>query len=400
MNSFSNLNMGKISPQSIKYLINIKFTAEGVVGKPDVIGAIFGQTEGLLGEELELRELQKMGKIGRINAVLEVNEGKTTGIIEVPTSIDKAETTIIAAAVETIDRIGPCSASFEINSIEDVRSSKREYIVERAKKLLEKFSAETPKLREMEQDIINHTKTARVSDYGRELLAAGPNLDLANEVIVVEGRADVINLLRSNIKNGIAMNGTVIPKTVKELSQKKETTLFIDGDRGGFLIAMNAVDNANIDFVARAPDGKEVEELSEKEVLMCLRNKITAQEFREKFLEKRPARKRERKRVKRKEKTELDEKIKSTFQHYLQEIEGTKNVLILSFPYRGNIRIIRKVKISEIVRAVYAKKKVYALVIDGIVTPQIIRAAEKVNCQYIIARNFSATSDKIKLLSF
>ena len=42
------------------------FEIEGVVEKPDVIGAVFGQTEGLFGPELELRELQKSGRIGRI----------------------------------------------------------------------------------------------------------------------------------------------------------------------------------------------------------------------------------------------------------------------------------------------------------------------------------------------
>ena len=55
--------MGKISQVSSKYIIHANIDIEGVVDRPDVIGAIFGQTEGLLGADLELRELQKSGRI-------------------------------------------------------------------------------------------------------------------------------------------------------------------------------------------------------------------------------------------------------------------------------------------------------------------------------------------------
>src|SRR3989344_2513462 len=141
--------MAKISPVSIKYIIYAKFEAEGAVEKPDVIGALFGQTEGLLGEDLELRELQKEGKIGRIDVELKAENSKTLGKIEIPSSVDKAETTIIAAALETIERIGPSDAKIEIERIEDVRGNKREYIIERAKKLLEKIEGDVPDTREI-----------------------------------------------------------------------------------------------------------------------------------------------------------------------------------------------------------------------------------------------------------
>ncbi|UZE94327.1 MAG: DNA primase [Candidatus Pacearchaeota archaeon] len=405
--------MGKVSPPSIKYIINAQFFAEGVIEKPDVIGAIFGQTEGLLGEELELRELQKRGKIGRIDASLDVKESKTTGKIEIPTSMDKAETTIIAAAIETIDRIGPCDARFEINSIEDVRSSKREYIIERAKKLLEKFNGEMPELKEIEKDIINHSRTSRIKEYGRELLPAGPNIEKSDEIIVVEGRADVLNLLRYGIKNTIAMNGTMIPRTIKDLSKEKKTILFVDGDRGGVLIATDAVSNANISSIARAPDGKEVEELTEKEVIICLRNSMSTEDFLERYKNggKRYGKKitrtvremREMKKETKKEqiiKKELTEEEKETLKNYLEDIEGTKNVLLVD----NDLKIIKKVSSNDIVRTLYIfrrrNKQVFALVMDTIVTPSIVNIAEKINCQYIVARNFATTSDKIKLLSF
>jgi len=71
--------MAKISPVSIKYLVHANFVAEGRLEKPDVIGAIFGQTEGLLGSDLEMRELQKEGKIGRIDVDVKYEDSKTLG---------------------------------------------------------------------------------------------------------------------------------------------------------------------------------------------------------------------------------------------------------------------------------------------------------------------------------
>lgn len=116
--------MAKISPVSIKYTVHAKFSAHGSVEKPDVIGALFGQTEGLLGNDLEMRELQKEGKIGRIEVELKSEDGKTTGEIKIPSALDKAETALIGAAIETIDKIGPTEATIEVESIEDVRGGK------------------------------------------------------------------------------------------------------------------------------------------------------------------------------------------------------------------------------------------------------------------------------------
>ena len=61
--------MGKISPVSAKYIVHSSINIDGVVDRPDVIGAIFGQTEGLLGADLELRELQRSGRIGRTRRI-------------------------------------------------------------------------------------------------------------------------------------------------------------------------------------------------------------------------------------------------------------------------------------------------------------------------------------------
>jgi DNA primase len=269
--------MAKISPVSIKYMIHATLSAEGALEKPDVIGAIFGQTEGLLGADLEMRDLQKEGKIGRIEVEVGRDKKRTIGSIKVPTALDKSETTLIAAAIETIEKIGPCDAQLEIERIEDVRGSKREYIIERAKKLIAQIQGSTDS-REISNVIKDSAKIADISEYGKMKLPCG---DISGkEIIVVEGRADVVNLLRNNVKNVIAMNGTKLPDEINELGEKKDIILFVDGDRGGKLIIKNVLDNAKIKYIAIAPDGKEVEELTGKEILMHLRKKIKAKDFR------------------------------------------------------------------------------------------------------------------------
>ncbi len=271
--------MGKISPVSSKYVINASIEIEGAVDRPDVIGAIFGQTEGLLGTDLELRELQRSGRIGRIEVNTETRGGKTAGAIIVPSSLDKAETCIVGAALEIIQRIGPCNAKVKILSIEDVRVSKRNFVVERAKELL-KTMIDTVMLdsQELTEEVSHSVRIMECVEYGRDRLPAGPAVDETEELILVEGRADVLNLLKNGFKNVIAMNGTSIPPTIIELSKKKEIVVFVDGDRGGNLIIKDLLQIAEIDFVAKAPDGKEVEELTKKEIHKSLRSRITAEQ--------------------------------------------------------------------------------------------------------------------------
>lgn len=271
--------MGKISPVSAKYIVHAQIAIEGVVDKPDVIGSIFGQTEGLLGSDLELRELQRSGRIGRIEVDAQTKTGKTTGVITIPTSLDKTETVLIAAALETIERIGPCIAKVKVTSIEDVRISKRNLIVDRAKNLLQDLTHSVlPDSRDIKELVESAVKIGEVMEYGKDRLPAGPGIDDADEIIVVEGRADVLNLLRNEFKNCIAMNGTSVPQTIIDLSKSKTITVFVDGDRGGDLIVKELTQVADIDFVAKAPDGKEVEELAKKEIHKALRGKIVVEQ--------------------------------------------------------------------------------------------------------------------------
>lgn len=271
--------MGKISPVSSKYIINASIEIEGVVDRPDVIGAIFGQTEGLLGADLELRELQRSGRIGRIEVNVDTRSGKSQGMIVVPSSLDKAETSIVAAALEVIQRIGPCNAKIRVTNIEDVRVSKRNFVIERAKELLKKMIDQTlPDSQEIADEVAQSVRVMEITEYGRDRLPAGPAIDDSEEVIIVEGRADVLNMLKNGFKNVIAMNGTSCPASILELSRRKDCVAFVDGDRGGNLIIKALIDAGEIDFVTKAPDGKEVEELTKKEIHKALRSRITMEQ--------------------------------------------------------------------------------------------------------------------------
>jgi len=379
--------MAKVSPVSIKYMIHANFTAEGALEKPDVIGALFGQTEGLLGADLEMRELQKEGKIGRIEVELERNDKRTTGTINIPTALDQSETTLIAAAIETIERIGPCDAQIEVERIEDVRSSKREYILDRAKKLMQGIEGVSDS-RDISNQIKDSAKMIGVKEYGKEKLPCG---DLSGEeIIVVEGRADVLNLLRNGVDNVIAMNGTKLPEAIKELGKEKKITLFVDGDRGGKLIIQNVLDNAKVAYIAFAPDGKEVEELAGKEILMNLRKKISVEDY--------SGRSNSREYIK-EEKTqelELDEKKKQKLREISNEIEGTGKAIFLD----GNLEEIKQTSSRGI--GITLKKVSVApaiIVMDGVVTGSITSAAEEAGVQVIVAKSFATSDTTIKLLS-
>ncbi|MCI4331694.1 MAG: DNA primase [Thermoplasmata archaeon] len=267
-------------PSAAKYQIKARIMAEGVIDKPDVVGAVFGQTEGLLGDELDLRDLQKSGRIGRIEVEIDSRKGKSEGEIIIPSSLDQVETAILASGLETVDRIGPCRAKIEVISVEDIRISKRAKVVDRAKEILAKLQEESKGVgMDLTESVRKAVQVEEITSYGPEHLPAGPNIDQADALIVVEGRSDVLNLLRCGIKNVIAVEGTSVPQTVKDLSRGKTVTVFTDGDRAGELILREMLQTMDIDFVARAPRGSEVEELTQKQLVKCLRNKIPINQY-------------------------------------------------------------------------------------------------------------------------
>lgn len=256
-----------------KYLIHANITAEGVVERSDVVGAIFGQTEGLLGEELDLRDLQDSSKVGRIDVEIDSEQGQSFGTVTIASGLDQVETAILAASLETIDRVGPCRSQVEIDRIEDVRAAKRRQIVDRAKTLLgEAFDGGILTSDELVEEVRQSIRVEDITEY--EGLPAGPRVEDSDAIIVVEGRADVLTLLQYGVKNAIGVEGTNVPVSVAELTAERTVTAFFDGDRGGDLILKELGQVADIDYVAIAPSGRNVEDLSRSAVMKALREKI------------------------------------------------------------------------------------------------------------------------------
>lgn len=411
--------MGKISQVSAKYIVHTNIFIEGVVDRPDVIGAIFGQTEGLLGSDLELRELQRSGRIGRIEVNTDVRGGKTQGSIIIPSSLDKEETVIIAAAMETIQRIGPCNARVKVDKIEDVRITKRSYVIERAKELLKKLTDEVlPDSTEMTEEVAQSVRMMGVREYGRDRLPAGPAIEESEDIIVVEGRADVLNLLRHGFKNVIALNGTSVPETIKVLSREKVITLFVDGDRGGDLIIKEAMAVCEIDFVIKAPDGKEVEEITKKEIHKALRNKIAAEQAKMDIKDvpkkstmisqitragkpsssssiRRPIQ-RAPQRVS--QSLALTKEQKDKFKQLLDDLIGTRGAYVLD----AKLTVLGKVPLTELISTVRSLRTgMFAVIFDGTVTRDILLVAERAGISYIVAMDtaIKPQGSRVKVLT-
>ncbi len=275
--------MSKLAPSSTKYIVRASIKAKGVVEKPDVIGAIFGQTEGLLGSDLNLRELQRTGKIGRIEVNVKSIKGNSEGEIIIPTSLSSAETSLIAATLETIERIGPCTATIKLLKVDDAMENKRKFVVDKAKQILQGLvETSTLDVDEISEQIKESVRTHEITSY--QGLPAGPGIAESDNILIVEGRADVLNLLKFGIKNAIAIEGTSVPPQIVALAKEKETTALTDGDRGGILIIKELMQVAEIDYVAQAPAGKEVEESTKKEIYKAIRDRIPAEQFKGELL--------------------------------------------------------------------------------------------------------------------
>lgn len=407
--------MAKLAQTSVKYVINAEFTAEGVVEKPDVIGALFGQTEGLLGPELDLRELQRTGRVGRIEVDVKSTKGKSKGIIIIPSSLDSTETTLIAATLETVERLGPCDAKIMILSIDDLRTIKRDFIKDRAKKLLSELLQSIPEVSTVSEELKQAVRSAEIMEFRG--FPAGPDVETADTLIICEGRADVVNLLKNGIKNAIAVGGTSVPEEIALFTKEKETTVFLDGDRGGDLILKELKQVADIDFVARAPIGKEVEELTKKEIFKSLRDKVPIEQALEiikngeqkegdkqieapvltytKYEEKRPY---TRKTVAPStyRKRGLDSETKELFKTQINELIGTKAASI----FDRNMKFAGRVPLTELGRSIRQVVSPHVLFVDAAVDRELCDLAERNGIKYLVGMDikFMPRSRNLKVL--
>jgi len=418
-----------IDPATTKYLIKAHIKAEGIVEKSDVVGAIFGQTEGLLGDELDLRELQRSARVGRIEVELESKNGKSEGEITLPTSLDKVETVILAAAFESIDRVGPCKAAIKTERVEDVRVVRRKQVIDRAKELLNQVIEEGKTEGESITDNVRQSvQVEEITHFGPDHCPAGPNIDKSDAIIIVEGRRDVLNLLKYGIKNVIAVGGTNIPKTVIELTKERITTAFVDGDRGGELILKELLQIADIDFVSRAPQTREVEEIPQKLIMKALKNKIPAEQYAEMYdikIEKKektgpggkqlqpiaPSKKEKKEekplknesRVEEEEEQEDEVEIKEVTQEegikedkkesekivtdkqksygkILDDISGSLKAVL----FDGNSKEIKKIPVRELTDSLKKSNNISTVVFDGIITQRLLDIANSKNVKEVV----------------
>jgi len=403
-----------IDPATTKYLIKAHIKADGIIEKSDVVGAIFGQTEGLLGDELDLRELQRSARVGRIEVELESKNGKSEGYITLPTSLDKVETVILAAAFESIDRVGPCKANIKADQVEDVRVVRRKRVIERAKELLNKVMEEgKTEGASIADNVRQAVQVEEIINYGPDHCPAGPNIEKSDAIIIVEGRRDVLNLLRYGIKNVIGVGGTNIPKSVISLTKERITTAFVDGDRGGELILKELLQTAEVDFVARAPQTREVEEIPQKLIMKALKNKIPAEQYAEMYdikIEKKEAqelpKKPQKSSKKRKTEEKIDEEVEEVIEEKIEEKskeEEAKKEKIITEKQKsykktlneisGSLRAVlfdksgkklNKIPVRQLTDSLKKSNNISTVVFDGIITQRLLDIANSKNVEEII----------------
>lgn len=344
-------------------MIKMKFSIEGIVEKADIIGAIFGQTEGLFGSELNLNELQKNWKISRIEINMQAKNDLVTGEIIIPSSTDIVTTALIAAMVESVEKVGPCDAKIQLLEIQDIREAKRKQIAERAKEILRDWyirsSSEGEKI---QNEIYEVLRPANVLEYGQDKLPAGPTAEKSDNIILVEGRADVINLQRAGYDNTIALNGVKVPNTVVQLKGKKNMVAFLDGDRGGDLIQKELEQMLGKIQIYRAPQGREVEELTPEEIRS--------------ILEKQPP----------KEKPQhievhIDEKLLSRVKEEYPSLKDTLESVILD----KGLNQIARLPVSELVQNLGKLSEGKHVILDGIATQRLVNAAKDAGYETVIA---------------
>ena len=370
--------MGKLAQSTIKYLIEASFTANGVVEKPDVIGAIFGQTEGLLGQDMDLRELQRTGRIGRIEVDIKSEKGTTNGTISIPSSLDGSETALIAAAIETIERIGPCESQIKVKVVKDIRMVKRDYVVDRAKEILQKLIEQVPESEVLTESVKESVRTSEITEL--KGFECGPEAVDSDEIIIVEGRADVLNLLKNGIKNAIAIGGATIPKEIAEVVEGKKITVFLDGDRGGDLILKELMHFIKVDNIVRAPDGKEVEELTQKEIYKALRKKEKPTSAMKKASTEKITV------VEKKREKTLDPKIKEKAFSILDKMIGTRAAYI----FDEKMKMLGKLPMNRFTKDNKELKDSAIVLVDGSITEDIYKTAETCSVNFLIGE----TADK------
>ena len=388
----------------VKYHVKLKFEVDGIVEKADIIGAIFGQTEGLLGPEMNLNELQKVSKVGRIEVNVDTKSNTTKGDALLPMSTDISTAALISAAIESIDKVGPFQGKFLLVGIDDIRAIKKKVIVDRAKKIIQEWATKTiSEEEEMLRDVYDASKPGKLTTFGKAQLACGTGVFESPYIILVEGRADVINLLRAGFDNSIAIEGAKIDETITNLTSGKKVIAFLDGDRAADLILKELQGLVKIDKVLRAPTGKEVEECTPLEISEILKDVAeTGSEQLEAPVQQQQKSTRKPRaytnnnsasayqevshsNTNNGENVNDDPQITSAVKEVYPQINETLEALILD----NSMQVLLKVPVSEIIKRLDSLEGARFLVMDGIITQRLIDAAYRAGIEYVVGHRMA-----------
>lgn len=362
----------------VKYHVKLSFQVDGLVERADIIGAIFGQTEGLLGPEMNLNELQRVSKVGRIEVTTSATTNTTSGDALLPMSTDVDTASLIAAAIESIDKVGPFDCKFKLTAIEDVRATKKDDIIKRAKEIKQQWATKT--ISEGETMLKNiHAGTSisgKLSTYGRAKLPCGAGVFDSPWIILVEGRADVINLLRAGLSNALAIDGARIDESIKDLCDTKEKVVaFLDGDRSGGFILKELKSIVDIDVIHRAPEGVEVEELTPQQIIDILKNTI------EEMNNPKP-------------KPTLSDPNDKPMAEIAEKTFPRINETLEAIGLDANRNEVFKVPISELVSKLSVQSGIKYLILDGIVTQRLVDGARQAGIECVIGHRIANLTNK------
>jgi len=364
----------------VKYHVKLSFEVDGLVERADIIGAVFGQTEGLLGPEMNLNELQRVSKVGRIEVEIKSTENTTSGTALLPMSTDVDTCALIAAAIESIDKVGPFDSKFKLDSIDDVRASKKEDIVRRAKEIKQKWSTKSVSEGDTMLKDVHEGSSGKVTTYGPNKLPCSTGIFDSPWIILVEGRADIINLLRAGYDNALAIEGARIDESIKDLCVKKDKVVaFLDGDRAGGFILKELKSVVNIDLELRADDGVEVEELTPQRVADILKD--AADDMKQQT-------------AKPKQVSEEDKLLAEATSKVFKDLNETLEAI----GFDSNNNQLFKVPISELVDKLSTQTGIKYLILDGIITQRLLDGAKQSGIECIIGHriaNLSNSSDVI-----
>jgi len=368
----------------VKYHVKLSFDVDGLVERADIIGAIFGQTEGLLGPEMNLNELQRVSKVGRIEVTTTSTENTTNGNVLLPMSTDVDTCALISAAIESIDKVGPFDCSFKLDAIDDVRASKKEDIVRRAKEIKQKWSTKSVSEGDTMLKDVHESIAGKVTTYGPNKLPCSTGVFDSLWIILVEGRADILNLLRAGFDNALAINGATIDESIKEMCKsKKKIVAFLDGDRAGGMILQELKSVVNVDIELRADSGVEVEELTPQRVADILND--TNIEM--KKLGTSPPTINE------------DDKSLATV---ISKIYPDLNETLESVALDDKDNQLFKIPISELVNKLSTQTGVKCLILDGIITQRLLDNAKTSGIGCIVGHRAAKLSNlgDVKIKTF